>query len=320
VDVAIRIATLEDSNLVSVKLADNRRVVVGAPSYLQRHGVPKTLDDLSRHNCMAISSAGSQRGWTFRDGSKNEWVDYFEIPFEKKLQTISDFEIADGRTVTVVKSGNGSETVQLGIGNGDGAANPGESIVILIRDDNKLWRAELTGKDPYINPFGISHRQSDNWSAFDYVGGSTKYNIPVIASNCPPDHPVEFAVEYWQPKYPMHIIKRGVVKFKVSGKDTTPPALAGMRATGDNVLQVKLYDGAKIQNVKATFIDVKDSTKTFTSALNDDGQGGDRVEGDRVFSQKIPSQVFGIFKVVIVAEDAPGNRKEYKPEETVVLH
>jgi DNA-binding transcriptional LysR family regulator len=71
VDVAIRIATLEDSNLVSLKLADNRRVVVGTPAYLQRHGVPKTLDDLTRHNCLAISSAGSQRGWTFRDGSKN---------------------------------------------------------------------------------------------------------------------------------------------------------------------------------------------------------------------------------------------------------
>lgn len=71
IDVAIRIASLEDSSLVSVKLADNRRVVVGAPAYLQRHGVPQTLADLSRHNCMAISSAGSQRGWTFRDADKS---------------------------------------------------------------------------------------------------------------------------------------------------------------------------------------------------------------------------------------------------------
>jgi DNA-binding transcriptional LysR family regulator len=70
IDVAIRIASLEDSNLVSVKLADNRRVVVGTPAYLQRHGEPVTLEDLAQHNCMAISSAGSQRGWTFRDGGK----------------------------------------------------------------------------------------------------------------------------------------------------------------------------------------------------------------------------------------------------------
>lgn len=71
VDVAIRIASLSDSNLVSVKLADNERVVVATPAYLRRHGEPKTLADLSRHNCLAISSEGSQRGWTFREGGKN---------------------------------------------------------------------------------------------------------------------------------------------------------------------------------------------------------------------------------------------------------
>jgi len=70
VDVALRIASLEDSNLVGVKLADNHRVVVAAPAYLKRHGTPQTLDELSRHNCLAISSAGSQRGWTFALGEQ----------------------------------------------------------------------------------------------------------------------------------------------------------------------------------------------------------------------------------------------------------
>jgi DNA-binding transcriptional LysR family regulator len=70
VDVAIRIASLSDSNLVGVKLADNHRVVVAAPGYLKRHGTPQTLDELGRHNCLAISSEGSQRGWTFRENGK----------------------------------------------------------------------------------------------------------------------------------------------------------------------------------------------------------------------------------------------------------
>lgn len=75
VDVAIRIASLLDSSLVGVKLADNQRVVVAAPSYLKRHGTPQTLADLARHNCLAISSEGSQRGWTFRDnGDKGKSV------------------------------------------------------------------------------------------------------------------------------------------------------------------------------------------------------------------------------------------------------
>ncbi|TFW00967.1 LysR family transcriptional regulator [Oxalobacteraceae bacterium OM1] len=71
IDVAIRIAALSDSNLIGVKLADNKRVVVAAPAYLKRYGAPQSLDDLARHNCLAISSEGSQRGWTFRQNGKN---------------------------------------------------------------------------------------------------------------------------------------------------------------------------------------------------------------------------------------------------------
>ena len=71
VDVAIRIADLSDSNLIGVKLVDNKRVVVATPDYLKKHGRPVSLDELSRHNCLALSSQGSQRGWTFRQNGKN---------------------------------------------------------------------------------------------------------------------------------------------------------------------------------------------------------------------------------------------------------
>lgn len=71
IDVAIRIASLSDSNLIGVKLADNKRVVVASPAYLKRHGLPRSLDELAKHNCLAISSDGSQRGWTFRQNGKN---------------------------------------------------------------------------------------------------------------------------------------------------------------------------------------------------------------------------------------------------------
>lgn len=71
IDVAIRIAALSDSSLVGVKLADNKRVVVASPAYLKRHGTPRSLDDLARHNCLAMSSQGSQRGWTFRQHGRN---------------------------------------------------------------------------------------------------------------------------------------------------------------------------------------------------------------------------------------------------------
>ena len=71
IDVAIRIAALNDSNLIGVKLADNKRVVVAAPAYLKRYGTPQTIEDLTRHNCLAFNNDGSQRGWTFRQNGKN---------------------------------------------------------------------------------------------------------------------------------------------------------------------------------------------------------------------------------------------------------
>ena len=71
VDVAIRIADLADSNLIGVKLADNKRVVVAAPEYIKKFGTPHSLDELSQHHCLTISNEGSQRGWTFRQNGKN---------------------------------------------------------------------------------------------------------------------------------------------------------------------------------------------------------------------------------------------------------
>lgn len=61
-DCAVRIGGLVDSNLVAVRLGEMRRVVVGSPEYFRRHGVPHTLDDLSRHVCLALAT---QSGWDF---------------------------------------------------------------------------------------------------------------------------------------------------------------------------------------------------------------------------------------------------------------
>ena len=66
-DCAVRVGDLPDSSLVSVRLADNRRLCVATPQYLQRRGVPQHPSDLARHDCLTLSSDASQtRGWAFR--------------------------------------------------------------------------------------------------------------------------------------------------------------------------------------------------------------------------------------------------------------
>ena len=65
-DCAVRVGDLPDSSLVSVRLAANRRLCVATPAYLKRAGTPQHPDDLSRHECLALTSDASQtRGWAF---------------------------------------------------------------------------------------------------------------------------------------------------------------------------------------------------------------------------------------------------------------
>lgn len=69
VDCAIRISDLADSGLVAVRLAENRRVVVAAPAYLSRAGIPRKLEDLAQHSCLSLGESQS-RGWSFQQDGK----------------------------------------------------------------------------------------------------------------------------------------------------------------------------------------------------------------------------------------------------------
>ena len=66
-DCAVRVGDLPDSSLVSVRLADNRRLCVATADYLAEHGTPRHPSELARHACLTLSSDASQtRGWAFR--------------------------------------------------------------------------------------------------------------------------------------------------------------------------------------------------------------------------------------------------------------
>ncbi|MES2951853.1 MAG: LysR family transcriptional regulator [Pseudomonadota bacterium] len=70
-DCAVRVGDMPDSSLVSVRLADNRRMCVATPAYLERHGRPQQPQDLARFDCLTLSSDASQtRGWAFSMGKE----------------------------------------------------------------------------------------------------------------------------------------------------------------------------------------------------------------------------------------------------------
>lgn len=73
-DLAVRIGRLRDSSLVARKLAPLRRVLCASPDYLARMGVPRTPEDLVRHNCLVYTNVPASEDWQFTvpDGDGGE--------------------------------------------------------------------------------------------------------------------------------------------------------------------------------------------------------------------------------------------------------
>ena len=69
VDVAVRIGRLRDSSLIARRLFDARTVVCASQSYLDRHGVPQTPEDLGRHRCLLYSNIPDPTRWVCSDRS-----------------------------------------------------------------------------------------------------------------------------------------------------------------------------------------------------------------------------------------------------------
>ena len=71
IDVAIRIAELDDSSLVARKLAPCHRVMCATPDYLESRGMPKSLADLQKHVCL---SAGHRTVWKLQGPKGTESI------------------------------------------------------------------------------------------------------------------------------------------------------------------------------------------------------------------------------------------------------
>jgi DNA-binding transcriptional LysR family regulator len=64
VDVAVRMGRLADSALGARYLGTNPWVMVAAPAYVERHGEPRTADDLAALSCLVYSTVQGDDRWT----------------------------------------------------------------------------------------------------------------------------------------------------------------------------------------------------------------------------------------------------------------
>ena len=76
-DLAIRLGQMPDSGFVARKLQDAALLLVASPAYLQRMGMPQTLDELQQHMCLPfiMPRTGRIAPWVFRVGERDvDWL------------------------------------------------------------------------------------------------------------------------------------------------------------------------------------------------------------------------------------------------------
>jgi DNA-binding transcriptional LysR family regulator len=74
-EVGIRFGELPDARVIAKRVAQNRRLVCAAPSYLKKRGIPKVPHDLSTHNCVLLRQNDAAYGtWHFTRGKHTETI------------------------------------------------------------------------------------------------------------------------------------------------------------------------------------------------------------------------------------------------------
>lgn len=74
-DLAVRFGELPDNRINARRIMSNRRFLCASPAYLEKHGTPKKLADLTRHRCIVHRQNDDAYGvWRFLVDGRTEFV------------------------------------------------------------------------------------------------------------------------------------------------------------------------------------------------------------------------------------------------------
>ncbi|MBS9478063.1 LysR family transcriptional regulator [Ancylobacter radicis] len=69
-DVAFRVGPLPDSGMMARRIGAAHRKIVAAPAYLERHGTPRTIEDLAHHNCLGFNFRRAAPVWPLKESGR----------------------------------------------------------------------------------------------------------------------------------------------------------------------------------------------------------------------------------------------------------
>ncbi len=68
-DAALRIGKIGSQHVVGRKIGETRLLCCASPAYLERHGTPRTPEDLAAHVCLTYEYSPQKNVWPFQDGA-----------------------------------------------------------------------------------------------------------------------------------------------------------------------------------------------------------------------------------------------------------
>lgn len=70
IDVEVRLGPIEDAGLIGRRIGWTTAFLVASPAYLAKRDPPRSLDDLSCHDCICYRRGGDSHAWLFANGAE----------------------------------------------------------------------------------------------------------------------------------------------------------------------------------------------------------------------------------------------------------
>jgi DNA-binding transcriptional LysR family regulator len=115
-DVSVVLGTeLPDSGLISQRLGGVFSIACASPAYIEQHGVPHTLSDLSNHTCLQlVTPAFPPDRWLFDGPDGQETVSLGPAPFTVNVAEAMAVAICEGMGVGVLPTSSALPALRAG--------------------------------------------------------------------------------------------------------------------------------------------------------------------------------------------------------------
>ncbi|MGR3616201.1 MAG: LysR family transcriptional regulator [Paracoccaceae bacterium] len=88
-DMAVRIGDLDDSSLRARKLTETSRRILASPSYIQKNGLPETIQDLNKHTLLQYTNKACGNAWKLKSATGQN----------HQIRTDARFAVNDGQSL-----------------------------------------------------------------------------------------------------------------------------------------------------------------------------------------------------------------------------